>query len=361
MKALAGTIVCGAVMLHATLATAQSVALEFDQSAGYSTEDVTAAHTKLRAFGEAVSGLSFSVTSVWGKRSQESDAFGAAYPYTDHPVVLDAYAERTFRPAGKLLGVRVGRYRTPFGISSESDQGYVGFLRDPLIRYDDFFALSSTFFEHGADVVVGWPRLSLEASLGRPADVGEHTRSAGLDQVLRGQAAAGDFIVGASYIDTRPHLARTEIDLPGIDLPVAGDGDASVDRDLHADESRPLAPGRATFGGVDVRWMRGGVQLRGEFISGRPFDGAATHGGYLDLILHRPSMGPLTAAFRAEHLAHRDGSVMVLNGERYVAAMRIRIGHGIVAHVETHHATRGLPDRRPTAVDVGVSYSLRLK
>src|SRR2546428_3773158 len=51
------------------------------------------------------------------------------------------------------------------------------FRSDPLIRYDDFFALSSTFFEHGADVVVGWPRLSLEASLGASADVGEHTRS----------------------------------------------------------------------------------------------------------------------------------------------------------------------------------------
>ena len=356
VKALAGTIVCGAVMLHATVAGAQSAAVEFDQSAGYSTEAVAAVHTKLHAFGEASPGLRFNVTSVWGKRSEESDAFGAAYPYTDHPVVLDAYAERTFRRAEKLFGVRVGRYRTPFGISSESDQAYVGFLRDPLIRYDDFFALSSTFFEHGADVVVGWPRLSLEASLGASADVGEHTRSTGLDQVLRGQAAAGDFIVGASYIHTRPHLARAEIDLP-----VGLDGDARLDQDIAADETRPLAPGRATFGGVDVRWMRGGVQLRGEVIAGRPFDGAATHGGYLDLIVHRPSMGPLTAALRAEHLAHRDGSLTVLNGERYVAAMRIRVGHGIIAHVEMLHTTEGLSDHRPSAFDFGVSYSRRLQ
>jgi hypothetical protein len=353
VKALAGTIVCGAAMLHATVASAQSIAVEFDESAGYSTEDVMAAHTRLHTFGEAAGGLRFYATSVWGKQSEESDAFGAAYPYTDHPVVLDAYAERTFRPAGRLLGLRVGRYRTPFGISSESDQGYVGFLRDPLIRYDDFFALSSTFFEHGADVVVGWPRLSLEASLGASADVGEHTRSTGFDKVLRAQAAAGSFIVGASFIDTRPHLARA-----GSDLQIGASDRALAD--LDTPEEDVVAPGRAMFGGVDVRWMRDGVQLRGELIAGRPFDGARTHGGYLDLIVHRPSMGPVTAALRAEHLAHREGPVTVLNGERYVAAMRIRIGHGIIAHLETLRTTGALFDRRPTAFDMGVSYSLRL-
>ena len=353
VKASAGTIVCAAAMLHATVASAQSIAVEFDQSAGYSTEDVMAAHMRLHAFGEAAGGLRFNATSVWGKQSEESDAFGAAYPYTDHPVVLDAYAERTFRPAGRLFGLRVGRYRTPFGISSESDQGYVGFLRDPLTRYDDFFALSSTFFEHGADVVVGWPRLSLEASLGASADVGEHTRSTGFDSVLRAQAAAGSFIVGASYIDTRPHLARAESDLR-----IGATDHAPTDLDTH--EQDPAAPGRAMFGGVDVRWMRDGVQLRGEFIAGRPFDGARTDGGYFDLIVHRPSMGPVTAALRAEHLAHHEGSVTVLNGERYVAAMRIRVGRGIVAHVEMLHTTGGFSDRRPTAFDMGVSYSLRL-
>jgi hypothetical protein len=348
VKTLAGALVCGAAMLLARSASAQSIAVEFDQSAGYSTEEVTAGHTKLHAFGEAVPRLGFNVTSVWGKQSEESDAFGAAYPYTDRPVVLDAYAERTFRPAGQLFGLRVGRYRTPFGISSESDQGYVGFLRDPLIRYDDFFALSSGFFEHGADVVVGWPRLSVEASLGASGDVGEHTRPAGFDTVLRGQAAAGPFILGASYIDTRPHLARTD------------DDDARVDLSAHADEDAQVAPGRAKFGGVDVRWMRGGVQLRGELIAGCPFDGATTRGGYLDLIVHRPAMGPVTAALRAERLDHHGRSLTALNGERYVAAARIRVGHGITAHVELVHATEGLPSRRPTALDVGVSYSLRV-
>ena len=57
VKASAGTIVCAAAMLHATVASAQSIAVEFDQSAGYSTEDVMAAHMRLHAFGEAAGGF----------------------------------------------------------------------------------------------------------------------------------------------------------------------------------------------------------------------------------------------------------------------------------------------------------------
>ena len=353
LKTFARTIVCGATMLHASIASGQSVAFDWDQSAGYSTEEVRAVHTRLRAFGEVTPDVRFNIAGVWGKQSEESDAFAAAYPYTEHPVVLDAYAERTFRPAGRLLGVRVGRYRTPFGISSESDQGYVGFQRDPLIRYDDFFALSSAFFEHGADVIVGSPRLSVEMSLGASGDVGEHTRTTGANAVVRGQAVAGSVIVGLSYIDTHPHLARAG----GGPAPIiATDAGLDLTRE-HEDE---VGPGSSRFGGIDVRWMRGGVQLRGEFIGGRPFDGARTHGGYIDLIVHRPVMGPITAALRAEHLAHTDGSIVILHGERYTAATRIRVVRGFTALVEIVHDSQTLPQRRPTAVDIALSYSLRL-
>ena len=354
LKTHVGAIVCGLALLPANPAAGQSIAVELDQSAGYSTEDVRAVHTKLHAFGEAPHDFRFNLASVWGKQSEESDAFGVAYPYTDHPVVLDAYAERTFRPAGRLLGVRIGRYRTPFGISSESDQGYVGFQRDPLIRYDDFFALSSTFYEHGADVIVGSPRLSLEASLGASADVGEHTRSAGFDNVLRAQTVAGSFIVGASYIHTRPHLAHAALHSAFVD-------GAPIDLHPPEEEEGEAAEGHAMFGGVDVRWMRGGVQLRGEFIAGRPFDGARTHGGYVDAIVHRPFMGPVTAALRAERLAHVDASIAMLNGERYTAATRIRLVRGFIAHAEVVHNSRTLPQRRATSIDLGLSYSLRIE
>jgi len=343
---------CCALLTRAASASAQSVAADVDQSAGYSTEDVAAAHTKLRVFGDVKPDIRFNVTGAWGRQSEESDAFAAAYPYTDRPVVLDAYVERTFRPAGRLFGLRVGRYRTPFGISSESDQGYVGFLRNPLVRYDDFFALSSTFFEHGADLVVGSPRASLEASVGAPGDVGEHTRTAGVDTVLRGQAVVGSFIIGASVIRTRPHLPHADLES---EPSIAG---AIEDEEEEAHEP---AAGTAAFGGVDVRWMRGGVQLRGELVAGRPFDGARTHGGYVDLIVHRPFMGPITAALRAERIASRDLGISVLSGARYTAATRVRLPRGFFAHLGIVHNTASLPARRATAVDAGVSYSVRLE
>jgi len=346
---------CCALVARASSAAAQAIAVDVDQSAGYSTEDVAAAHTKLRAFGEVKPDIRFNVTGVWGRQSEESDAFAAAYPYTDRPVVLDAYVERTFRPSGGLFGLRVGRYRTPFGISSESDQGYVGFQRNPLVRYDDCFALSSTFFEHGADVVVGPPRASLEASVGTPGDVGEHTRAGGVDAVLRAQAVVGSFIVGASVIRTRPHLPHADLES------ATGFGaDAAIDAEQDEGEREP-ASGTAAFGGIDVRWMRDGVQLRGEYISGRPFDGARTHGGYVDLIVHRAFMGPITAALRAERIASRDAGISVLAGERYTAATRIRLPRGFFAHLGIVHNTATLIERRATAIDAGVSYSVRLE
>jgi hypothetical protein len=354
LKAVVRTIVCSASMFYATIASGQSIAVDWDQSAGYSTENVSAVQTKLRASGGVTPEVRFNITGVWGKQSEESDAFAAAYPYTEHPVVLDAYVERTFRPAGRLFGVRLGRYRTPFGISSESDQGYVGFQRDPLIRYDDCFALSNTFFEHGADIIVGWPRLSVEVSVGASRDVGEHTRSAGLNTVVRGQAAAGSVIVGMSYIDTQSHLSRAE---PELALNIDAGADASPA--LAPEQEHPSAQGSARFGGIDVRWMRGGVQLRGEFVTGDPFDGARTHGGYIDLIVHRPIMGPVTAALRAEHITHTDRSIAVLHGERYTAATRVRLVHGFIAQVQIVHNSQTLPQRRPTAVDIGVFHSLR--
>src|SRR5438128_12238174 len=119
---------------------------------------------RLRGFGEMKSGMRFFVEAAWATRRSEdddsgSDAFGAAYPYTDRAQVIEAYAERTFRPRHALAGVRLGRYRMPFGISNASEHAYSGFLRAPLVRYDGYFALSNNFLEHGADVIVGVPWL----------------------------------------------------------------------------------------------------------------------------------------------------------------------------------------------------------
>src|SRR5207253_329025 len=110
----------------------------------------------------------------------------------------------------------------------------------------------------------GIPRFSVETSVGTPSDVGDLARRSGVDIAVRGQGALGSMIVGVSHLETQPNMN-----------PV-------------------FAKGRMSFTGVDARWMHAGVQLRGEWIWGQPFDGTTTDGGYADLLVHRPAMGPLT-------------------------------------------------------------------
>jgi hypothetical protein len=325
-------IVCAFICLPALTARAQSVVVDASQTAGYSTEDVGAAATQVRVSGDAPAGIHLFAEGAWAVRSDTTtDAFGAAYPYSDRVQVIEAYGERMFRPRQGIVGVRGGRYRTPFGISNASDHAYLGFLRAPLIRYDGYFALSNNFRELGVDVIVGVPRLLLETSVGVPADVGTADRRAGADLVLRGQGVAGPLIVGLSYINTNPYQ-------PSV-----------------------WAPGRARFTGIDVRWMRDGVQARGEWIAGRPFDGTTTAGGYADLIIHRPFMGVVTALLRAERLAYDTAPPFALFAHRYTAGVRIRLLQTLAAQIALVHQSHALSERKPTPLDIALTYSIRLK
>jgi hypothetical protein len=329
MKRLA-VVVCVMTVLSADVASSQSAAVEVSQTAGVSSDDMAAVATQIRAFGDVWAGVRFMGEGAWGVRSLGTgDAFGAAYPYDGRIQIIEAYGERTFQPGQFVFGIRAGRYRTPFGISSGSDQGYTGFLRAPLIRYDDYFALSNNFLEHGVDAIVGVPRLTLEVSAGVPADVGEASRRSGLDSVVRGQGSFGPLIVGVSYINTSPYQPQV------------------------------FAHGRAVFTGIDVRIMRGGVQARGEWISGRPFDGTTTSGGYADLIVHRPGMGLVTAVLRAEHLAYEAEAPFELIGTRFTVGARISLRERFSVAVNVLHQSKDLPQRRPTSIDVGVTYSRR--
>jgi hypothetical protein len=174
-------------------AWAQSITTEASITAGQSTEENTsAAATQLRAFGELTSGIRFYAEAGWGATTDEDvDAFGTAYPYGNRVQVIEAYAERLFRPRPGLFGIKAGRYRTPFGISSSSDQGYTGFLRPPLMRYDGYYSISNNFLEQGIDVIAGVPRLTVEGTFGSPADVGQSQRPSGLDTVFVFKAMRG--------------------------------------------------------------------------------------------------------------------------------------------------------------------------
>jgi hypothetical protein len=261
----------------------------------------------------------------------ESDAFGAAYPYGNRLQVVEAYGERMFRPRDALVSIRAGRFRTPFGISSGSDHAYSGFTRAPLVRYDGYFALSNNFLEHGADVMVGVPRLSFEAGVGRPADIGTAVRRDGTDTMVRLQSYAGPLILGVSHIRTSPYQPAS------------------------------FAFGSADFTGVDARFMRDGVQLRGEYLTGRPFDGVTTTGWYSDALIHRVGMGPVTAVARVEGLDYDTPvSAFVLHTKRQTVGARVRAMDNLSVQVNWFHQTGQLQNASgSTALDVGITYTVR--
>ena len=307
---------------------AQSLTTEAAMSGGVSTDGASAAATQVRAFGDVPFGIRYFAEAAWAETDSLSDAFGAAFPYGGRLQAIETYAE-WFASTRAIAVVRGGRYRTPFGISTASDHGYNGFLRAPLMRYDGYYALSNNFLEHGVDVVAGVPKLTAEASFGQPADVGTALRRDGWNRVFRLQSVVGSSIVGVSHIRTRPY------------------------------QSPRYAFGYMEFTGVDVRWMRGGVQLRGEWIGGQPFDGTSTTGWYADAIVHVRRMGPVTAVGRVEQLDYDTTPARAMHAKRQTLGARVRIAEGLAVQANLlHHA--GLPHQpRRTTLDLGVTYAIR--
>ena len=309
---------------------APPVHVDTDITVGHSTEGVDAAATQIRLFGANADDWRFLIEGAWGgtTTSVPTDAFGAAYPYRGDARLMEAFVEKMFRPAAALVGVKTGRYRTPFGISSRSDYAYNGFLRAPLIRYGGNFALSNEFLETGVDVLVGRPHFNVESSLGAPTDADDLKRRSGLDAVVRAQAYAGSFIVGASVLHTKPNMPD------------------------------PFAIGAMVFRGVDARWMRDGVLVRGEWIDGRPFDAVSTRGGYVDLSVHRVGMGPVTVVGRAERLDY-DAGPFSKYLRRYTAGARVRLTPIFAAIVDVLSQPEGLASGPHAALDAGMTCSLR--
>jgi hypothetical protein len=330
-RLLAGVLIALAVGGAPALAQS-SISTEVDVTAGTSTENVRAGSTQARLFGASTSDWRFTAEVNWaGADGQRSDAFSSAYPYDGRLRFMEVYGEKMFRPRNYLLGVRGGRFRTPFGISSRSDHAYTGFVRAPLIRYGQRFALSNTFLEAGADLIAGMPQLYVETSIGVPQDEGLIQRRRGVDATARVQGYYKSLIVGAS----RLHTGR--------------------DRSLAS-----FAAGRMVFNGVDARWMAHGVQLRGEWLFGRPFDAVTTRGGYVDLSIHHKALGPVTLVGRAEKLDY----VALLSQfdlylHRFTSGARIRVLQNLAAQINVIHQPTGLAAGRRNVLDAGVTYSVR--
>jgi len=316
---------------RASAAQGVDVTTEADLTVGRSTEDdVRAAGTQLRVFGTLPRAWRFYAEATWAETwGEPSDAFGAAYPYNHQVRPMELFVERTSTSPRSLWGTRIGRYRAPFGLYNRSDHAYTGFLRAPLIRYGGYWGLSNNFLETGASVVAGTPRLFGEISLGIPQDEDDLHRARGFDRVGRVQATVGDVIVGASYIHTQPF-----------------------------EEQAFFAHGDTEFAGVDARWMRGGVQLRGEWINGHPFDGTRTFGGYADVMVHRQFMGPITAVLRAERLDYEAGPFSSFP-RRYTAGAKVRLSSLLTAHVNVLHEPPYDDEGAETALEVALTFSFR--
>jgi hypothetical protein len=294
-----------------------------------SSEEVGALGAQVRVFGELESQIRLYLEGAWASRSDRTtDAFGAAYPYGGQLQLVEAYAERIVHRGSWLAGARLGRYRTPFGIYSRSDHAYTGFLRAPLIRYDDYYGLSNHFLEGGVNLVAGTPSVNAEISLGVPQDIGTAVRQQGFDPVIHVQAYRGSLVVGFSHLRSKPYVRRS------------------------------FAQGQMVFTGIDVRWMQSGVQLRGEFIAGRPFDRVSTDGWYVDAIVHQPALGPFTLVARVEDLDYEAGRHSAYN-TRYTAGARIRLTSAVAGHLNVLHQSAPLANGRRTGIDAGLTVTIR--
>ena len=323
---------CVACLLGPQAAHGQSVTAEAAAVTGVSTDDVSAGGVQLRAFGELPGAVRFFGEAAWARASAgDNDAFATAYPYDNRVQIIEAYAERIFQPGKAIAAIRAGRFRTPFGISSASEQGYTGFLRPPLIRYAAYASLSNDYLEQGADVVVGVPRLTFEIGLGAPGDAGPMPRGSGLDTTLRVQGSAGPFIAGVSYLRN------------------------------HSYESPADPSFRASATGLDIRWMQDGVQVRGEWIIGRPVDDATNNGWYVDASIHRVGMGAVTAVARLERLAVVDAGEAE-DSLRQTVGARVRLPRNFSLTVNlVHRSGVGSQEYPAGSLDVGLGWSVRFR
>ena len=317
--------------LYAGAVAAQPITMEAAVTGGHSSEEAaSAAATQLRAFGDVGPRIHVYAEAAWGTTTDDDvDAFGAAYPYHNRPQIVETYAERMFRPRGAILGIKGGRYRMPFGIYAASDQSYNGFLRPPLMRYDGYFSISNNFLEQGADLIAGVPRFTVEAAVGAPADIGSVHRRSGVDTVARAQAYAGPFIAGVSYVRTEPY------------------------------QSPIFAHGQAEFGGFDLRFSYAGVELRGELIDGRPFNGTKTVGWYADAMVHRVGMGPVTLLARVEDIAYETAPPFNMHGRRQTVGARVRILQPLAFQVNAVHQSGEPAEYGAAALDVALTNTVR--
>jgi hypothetical protein len=310
-------------------AAAQQPTTEVDTTIGYSTEGLSTAAAQVRTFGEIRPGLRYYFEGNAALRTdKDSDAFGAAFPYSNGMNASETYIEQRLGGRELIGGVRAGRYRTPFGIYDRGDHAYNGFLRPPLVRWGEYYDLSNYWLEGGVDAFAAGRGFQLEVSLGSPAEDRDlKLRRGGLDVAARLQAHRGSLIGGVSFLKTQP------------------------------DTTEPWVRGHGRFGGVDARWMRDGLQLRGEIIWGNAFDNAGMRGWYLDALAHRCDLGPVTPVLRVEEYRYW-GSSFRTTWKRVTVGARIKLSQATTLQVNVLRQPE-LTATKNSALDVGLTHTVR--
>ena len=296
---------------------------------------VAAAATQIRLFGDVPSGLRVYLEGAWAARTDdgeaETDAFGAAYPYGNRVQAIEAYAERLFRPGRALVGFRAGRYRTPFGIHTPRR---LCVLRISARAADSvrrlFRPLEQLSRERRGARCRPPSALRRRPASARLPTSAAHDGDLGWIRVSRVQGYHGPWIVGVSHISTTPYFPAR------------------------------FARGRSVFTGIDLRWTRDGVQVLGEWITGRPFDGTKTDGWHVGVIVHRQAMGPVTAVLRSEALDYDAAPPRARRARRHTIGGRVRLPRNLSAQVNLLHQTGDLSTSSATAVDLALTYSIRV-
>lgn len=170
--------------------------------------------------------------------------------------------------------LRWGQFLVPFGIYNRSEQYYVGLISDPLIRDYPADGPRLNDSEKGLDYLGAWGPWQVEGALFGARAPG--IIPSGGEGSVRLQWFHGPLIVGVNAL-----------------------------RD-HGRHPLTARRGEARFFGLDLRFSRPTLILRGELVSGR-VPGGSPRGFYVDVLYHPMSLHRVTFVGRTEAVEGQPG------------------------------------------------------
>ncbi len=210
-------------------------------------------------------------------------------------LIREAYGEWGRQRPGGVQRLRLGRFQVPFGIYNRSELYYVGLLLDPIIKYYPFRGPQLGRSEQGIMLLNAAGEWQVEAALFGEGGGGDAFLPGGGEGSIRVQRFAGPLIVGVNALRG------------------------------HARDPESGARGSARFFGLDLRFSRPTLILRGELVSGR-VPGGSPRGFYLDALYHPVGLHRVTLVGRTE--AARGQPVSPVRYRRHTLGFKWDLGGG---------------------------------